>query len=127
MDIRFEVQYDSQGREIPDDRRMALPAGWDRPESLNDQIKRLVAAQLSRVAADHGRETFEEADDFDIPDEADEWLSPYTVQEMAPEPLQGADADPPTRGSTHPVKTAPEASKAVPEASDKADGLAAST
>lgn len=110
------TQYDDQGREIPDPRPMSLPSGWDRPLSLSEQIKRMVRVELSRQAVDDGQESFEEADDFDVEDEEAEFLSPYEVSEMAPEPLQGVDPDPPAA----PLAGKPaEASKAVVEPSVK--------
>lgn len=110
----FKVQHDEFGREVANQDRLALPAGWDRPLSLAEQIKRMVRTELSRQAVDGGMESFEEADDFDIPDEEGDFVSPYEVVEMAPEGVSGPDPDPPTGPAE---KTAPEAAKAVPGAS----------
>lgn len=110
-------KFDEKGREIPDPRPMAIPAGWDRPETLQDQIKRLIRVQLSQQAADTGQETFEEADDFDVPDDEPDLLSGYEVREMASEPLGGVDADGPGGSSAPPVPEAPAPSTAVAGAS----------
>lgn len=68
---------DEKGHEIPDSTPMALPVGFKRPESLQDQIRRLIRSErLAMEASSLGRETFEEADDFDVGDDYDP-TSPY--------------------------------------------------
>lgn len=92
------ASYDEFGREIPDSRPVAVPAGWERPLSLHDQIKRFIRAQMSQDAAAAGDETFEEADDFDIDDEDPLPVSMYEVPEAVPEAPGGVkevDPDPP--------------------------------
>lgn len=58
-----------RGHEVPDDTPVAMPVGFRKPESLQDQIRRLVRNELSARAMDQGLETFEEADDFDVEDD----------------------------------------------------------
>lgn len=62
-------KFNAEGLETPDPRPMAVPFGSKRPETLQEQIQRLVRNQVSSFAAQHERETFEEANDFDIPDD----------------------------------------------------------
>lgn len=51
------------------------------PESLTKKIKRMVEHEVSMVAEEHDKETWEEANDFDIEDEfyMDELEGPYRV------------------------------------------------
>lgn len=92
------AKYDSLGREVPDGRPVQVPHNWQRPLSLQEEIKRFVRVQLSQQAADLEAETFEEADDFDVADEEPDPLSPYEIPEAPVEALGGVrdeDADPP--------------------------------
>lgn len=59
-DVRFEPV---------DSRPMALPVGYNRPPTLSETVAKLVKGALSQRAAMEGRETFEEANDFDIDDD----------------------------------------------------------
>lgn len=61
---------DSKGREVPDPRPLAVPIGVTRPESLHDQIRRLVRL-ASLEAGQEGNETFGESDDFEVGDDYD--------------------------------------------------------
>jgi hypothetical protein len=91
------AKYDKQGREIPDPNPIELPGGFNRPPTLQEQIKRFIRAELSRQAADDGDETFEEADDFDVDEDPDP-LSGYEIPEAVPEwpgGVKDEDADPP--------------------------------
>lgn len=64
--------------ETPDPRPMAIPAGMKRPPTLAEQVARLVRGhQLQRELAEAGLETFEEADDFEIPDDMPDPTTPY--------------------------------------------------
>lgn len=68
---------DQFGHEIPDPTPLSLPAGFKRPETLAEQVQRLVRTHISREAAEAGFETFEEAEDFDLPDDPDDPNTPY--------------------------------------------------
>lgn len=60
------------GTAVLDPRPMAPPIGYIRQPSLVDQIREMVRSEhLARAAMAAGKETFEEADDFDIDDEYD--------------------------------------------------------
>lgn len=82
---------DERGREVPDPTPVEWPAGMRRPESLTEQIQRLVRVAVSQQAAAAGFETFEEADDFDVDDEEDP-LSQYELTAMQEEARMGKDA-----------------------------------
>lgn len=82
------MRYDEQGRELPDPTPVEIPVGFQRPESLQEQIKRLVRTELSAQAQAEGFESFEEADDFEVGDDYDP-SSPHELddaQESAPLP-----------------------------------------
>lgn len=61
---------DSDGSEILDPRPMALPIGFERPESIQDTIRRLVTdRQIKAELEASGVESFDEADDFEVEDD----------------------------------------------------------
>lgn len=85
------MKFDKEGREVPDPRPVAVPIGFRRPESLTNQIRRMVRNELSQVAAARGVESFREANDFELEDDAEDFLTPYEVQGMREEiPDEGA-------------------------------------
>lgn len=86
------MRFDDQGRELPDPTPLEIPAGMRRPESLEDQVRRLVRTHMSRQAVAEGNESFEEANDFEIPeDDAEHFETRYEMPEMAEEvPIERA-------------------------------------
>lgn len=64
------------GIEMPDPRPVAMPVGFERPEPLNDVIRRLVQREVSVVAEQRGMESFEEANNFDTGEDNDDPLTP---------------------------------------------------
>lgn len=68
---------DEHGNEIPDPTPIAIPAGFKVPESLSDQIRRIIQTSVSEQAQEQGMETFEESEDFDIDDDMFDPSSPY--------------------------------------------------
>jgi len=86
------MHYDAHGRELPDDTPLALPVGFTPPETLAEQIQRLVRTNVSVAASAAGEETFEEADDFDIPDDDD--AEPNSVYEQEFDPVLGRAVTP---------------------------------
>lgn len=85
-----EVRLDEHGREIPDPTPMEVPLGFKRPETLAEQVQRLVRTSMSAHAAMHGMETFEEAEDLEV----DEDFDPYTPYEVEFDPVIGRDITP---------------------------------
>ncbi len=71
-------------KEDPDPTPVELPAGYNHPLPLRDEMRRFIRDELSNVAASAGDETFEECDDFDC-HEDEEVLSPYELSEMQEE------------------------------------------
>lgn len=83
-----EIQYrsdppkmkflDEKGNELPDPNPMEIPAGFKRPETLAEQVRRLVRSQhLADAAESQGFETFDESNDFEIDDDMFDPSSPY--------------------------------------------------
>lgn len=81
---------DDDGREVPDPTPLSLPAGFKRPETLAEQVQRLVRGALSRQAAEQGFETWEESEDFDVGDDDD----PHTPYEQEFDPVLGREVSP---------------------------------
>lgn len=62
--------YNERGEEVPDPTPVALPVGFNRPIPLGERIRKLVQDEALRRSSElAGVETFEDADDFDIPDD----------------------------------------------------------
>lgn len=60
----------SDGSEVLDSRPLALPIGFERPESIQETIRRLVTDRsIQADLAASGAESFEEADDFEVDDD----------------------------------------------------------
>lgn len=89
-DIRHQ---DDNGHEIVDPKPVAIPAGFQRPETLAEQVRRLV--RTSKMSDDDVLdETWEDAIDFDIGDDFDPktpWETVYDEKlgrEVTPEEFQ---------------------------------------
>ena len=76
-----------RGSENNDGKPISAPLNFKRPQTLQEQIQRLVRDAVSREAAANDFETFEEADDFDVGDDFD----PQSPYEMIFDPLLGHD------------------------------------
>lgn len=74
------VKYNERGEEIPDTTPVEIPVGFGAPETTEEMIRRMIHGVLSDDARSRGAETFEEANDFDIPDE--EWEDLTTQHEI---------------------------------------------
>ncbi len=84
-----EVIIDHQ--EHPDPTPVELPAGYNHPLPLRDEMRRFIRDELSNAAASAGDETFEESDDFDCYED-EEMLSPYELTDLQEEYI--ADDEP---------------------------------
>lgn len=72
-------KLNDKGQEVLDSKPMAIPVHLKRPETLAEQIRRMVRSEaLSSAAARAGAETFEEAEDFDVDDDFDP-SSPWEI------------------------------------------------
>lgn len=74
------AKFDEFGREIPDNTPVEMPLGLRMPKPLQELIKDIVRHQMSQEAAEEGRETFDEANDFDVEDDEIP-ASPYEIDE----------------------------------------------
>lgn len=81
-------ELDEHGRELLDPTPLALPTGFKRPETLSEQIQRMVRTHLSQAAAEQGFETFEESEDFDC---GEDDIDPRTPFEMDFDPVLGRE------------------------------------
>ena len=78
--IEWKMQALPAREETPDPVPVEIPVSGKKPESLESIVARLLHDHLEREQQ-AGRETFEEADDFDIADE-ETWTSPYEFVDM---------------------------------------------
>lgn len=70
--------------ELPNPIPKVIPTELDRPLTIQEQIQRIVRINISRQAEKNEMESWDEANDFDIPDET-EMSSPYEYSEMQEE------------------------------------------
>ncbi|AZL82730.1 hypothetical protein [Apis mellifera associated microvirus 44] len=85
---RFQ-NLNTLGYSIADPTPVAPPIGYQKPISMVDQMRNLIRSEmLARAVAAQGMETFEESEDFDVPDD-DGVLDPHSPWEN--------DFDPPAR------------------------------
>lgn len=93
-------RLNERGWEVPNPKPMELIAGMRKPETLTEQVRRIMRTELSRQASAQGMETFEEADDFDVDDgfDVDEPTTQY--QQMQEEFIfEQADSSQPTENT----------------------------
>lgn len=82
---RRTARLDEDGRELGDSTPMSPPVGYKREPTIAERIRTMVRSEaLAQAAAAAGKETFEEADDFDVPD--DDTFDPATPYEEVFEP-----------------------------------------
>lgn len=75
--MRF-TRLDKLRREIPDPTPMAPPIGYKKQPSMQELIRDMIKNErIASELAAQGIETFEEADDFDIPDDPVDPSTPY--------------------------------------------------
>ena len=94
----MKAKFDKHGRQKPDPTKIEVPLEFQAPPSMRDQIREVFAQELSKVASENGQETFEEADDFDIPEDDafdQEFASKYEVSEMQSEYVDVQPSNPP--------------------------------
>lgn len=104
---------DERGYEIPDNTPVELPTRLRVSPNRISQMRQLVRAELSRAAAEQGHETFEEADDFSLPD-GEEWVSPY--EETFEPPIIESQGGEPEGGAQPPGDVAQRSEGAQPPA-----------
>lgn len=112
-------------REELDPNPMEIPAGFKRPETLAEQIRRLVRSERFNEQMDaNENDTFEEAEDFDIEDDMWDPSSPF--EEVFDPVLQrGITIDEFRRNEPIYQKRYLEAEAAAYEAMEKSEALRA--
>lgn len=82
----YNTEKHKDGKEYFDDTPSSLSIGLKRPESLNEMVRRLCHNEMSLISQGQGKESFEEADDFNIGDPDDELgMSGYQLTQMQEE------------------------------------------
>lgn len=84
---KIKDRLTSQGHENLSSEPIQVPLGMKRPETLAEQVQRLVRTSVSEHARMNGMETFEESEDFEIEDDLD-FSTPY---ETHFDPVLGRD------------------------------------
>lgn len=79
--VKDRARLNERGHEVLDDKPVSLPLRFQRGENITQQVQRLVAGEMSRLAEARGFETFEDANDFDVGDDYDP-RSQHEVDEM---------------------------------------------
>lgn len=83
--IRALIQARPTPGERPDPTPIHVP-GLGRPLTLQEEMKRYIREEVSRVAiADGSAESFDESNDFSVRDDEGDLLSEYSVHELTPE------------------------------------------
>lgn len=73
----FDQLYGPAAGPVIDGQPAEVPAGFRVPETMEQRVQRLVRGALSRRAEEVGFESFEEANDFDIPDDPVDPSTPF--------------------------------------------------
>ncbi len=107
-------------QEVPDKTPIEIGI-HERPDPLAEQIQMIVQAEMSKLAVATGRESFEEANDFEIDDEDD----PHSQYELTV--LQEEHEPDPPPAEPAPSKKEPEPSCPPGEGSDSARPVQADT
>lgn len=93
---RGDIFLDEFGREIPDPTPMAPPVGYSRAPTMVEIIRQQIQGErLKAEAAAMGKESWEEADDFDVGDDYDPsspWEEQFDPVGYAPGALQRHEA-----------------------------------
>lgn len=89
-----EIKERLPWKEYPDPTPVEVPVRFRGVPSLQDDIRRMVRAEISRAASEQGFESFEEADDFDVDDGEGEFITPYELSPLQEEAgFRDADAE----------------------------------
>lgn len=68
--------------ETPDPTPAVIPTGLNAPLPIAEQVRQMVQSELSAAAENNGFETWEESDDFDVPDD----VEPRSMHELVDDP-----------------------------------------
>lgn len=101
------MDFTKDGKEVLSQIPLAVPYDKTRPESLNEQIARMVQSHFSQLASENGKESYEDSFDFGDDDENDDLnapLSPFQ-EDYLPESYDNGEikqsADPTASGANN--------------------------
>lgn len=77
---------DEHGRELLDGTPIDPPIGYVKVPSMVEIIRQQVRLHLSQAAEEHGLESFDEAEDFDVDDDIPDPQTPYEAVFDPPPP-----------------------------------------
>ena len=109
--IEWELSILPSRRDDVSEPPREIPVGMEKPETLEQMMMRLVETRLAEFADDSGHESFEDADDFDIDDDALPH-SPYEMVDMQEDRPFYPDA--PNPNASPAEQKPPETSSAAP-------------
>lgn len=113
------------GSEAPDPVPMAPPLGYVEQPNLWEQMREMIRREMSLAAEAEGKETFEEADDFDVEDDPFP-MSDYEVpDDLGPAPVVDRGSPPGKGGEgagSKPEASPPEPQKAAEPAKPQSAG-----
>ncbi|UDN67853.1 hypothetical protein [robinz microvirus RP_147] len=93
----------SDGKEYPDPIPMAPPVGYSAPPTIMEMIKSMIHSERLLAQADsEGFDTYDEAEDFDIPDDP---MDPHTDYEAVFDPPPKPLPDPVPTSTVNPAGT----------------------
>lgn len=108
--MQNEAKLNADGHELVDSTPMAPPLGYKKQPTMVDHIRNMVKSEMLRREVEKaGAETFEEADDFDIPDDPVDPTTPFEEIFDPPVDEKGKVTPAPSvkPSSTEPVPAAP--------------------
>ena len=99
--------------EVSDPKPVEIPVGYQKPESLVDQMRRMIKTEMSAAAEEVGYGSFEEEDDFELDEEI---LTNYEMSDMQETEEYEQELDPiPAEESEAPIVEDDEISRCAPE------------
>lgn len=79
-----------------DNTPVEIPTRLRLPSNRVEQLRAYIRAEVSRASQEQGAETFEEADDFELDDEAPEPYTPYEMHDLEPDVTPPSASPPPS-------------------------------
>lgn len=81
--------YNEQGEQMVDPTPVRLPVGFKHVDNFAERVRQIVRGERLKAEAEAmGAESFEEADDFDVPDDPIDPSTPYEADFDAPSPAE---------------------------------------
>lgn len=79
-------RLDEHGNEVLDQTPLSIPLDCHHPPTIQQEIRRFIRTEASRIADEEGEETFEDSDDFDCGEDElfPDYESPYELDDDPP-------------------------------------------